>query len=271
MGRIVAGVLVPIVCATVALIVAGCVQKGVATSGAVPEHDGSKPFTAVKKLGNDAFYKADGAFDAVAAKEAYFDMMRAFGYPIPKVLRTDDLWVADFLQRDYECLGMAGIFWYNAEGVYGKTGAEAYDGEFKGQKFGYLGHEIYLLPGQMLPEHSHAGGEKGYGPKMEAWQIRHGSVTFFGEYATADGGEKPISEMPKDEQPWGFGEDWFKSKYYAKRSVGDIYVMNDPESWHFQRAGPDGAIVSEYATFHNQVQFSKPGMEFGSSEAKKAE
>jgi len=43
------------------------------------------------------------------------------------------------------------------------------------------------------------------------------------------------------------------------------YVLKDPESWHGMRAGPDGAIVTEYATFHNHVEFSKPGMAFGST------
>ncbi len=267
MGRILAGMVVPLLCVGVALVFGGCDRKGATSSAGVPEHDGSKPFTPVKKLGNDAFYKADGAFDAVAAKEAYYDMMRAFGYPIPKVLRSDEFWVADFLQRDYEKLGMAGIFWQNNMGDYGETGAKAYAGDFKGQKFGYLGHEIYLLPGQTLPEHRHVGGDKGYGPKMEAWHVRHGSVILFGEYKGA-GGEKPIADMPKAEQPWGFGEDWFKSRYYVERSVGETYSLQDPESWHGQLAGPDGAIVSEYATYHNHVTFSKPGMEFACSAAK---
>ncbi len=230
--------------------------------------DGGTPLKgAVKNPGNKAFYKADGAFDAKAAKEAYLAMMRAFSYPIPKVLLGDDLWVCDFLQRDYEKLGMAGIFWKNASGTYGAAGAKAYKGDFADKKYGYLGHEIYLLPGQMLPEHSHIGGPEGYGPKMESWHIRHGSVDFFGEYK-GEGNETPISDMPKDEQPWGFGQDWFKSKYVARRKAGDLYTLEDPVSWHFQRAGKNGAIVAEYATYHNHVQFSKPGMEFACSEAK---
>jgi hypothetical protein len=47
-----------------------------------------------------------------------------------------------------------------------------------------------------------------------------------------------------------------------------MYKLVDPESWHFQRAGAQGAIVSEYATYHNHVTFSKPGMEFDCSKAK---
>ncbi len=93
-------------------------------------------------------------------------------------------------------------------------------------------------------------------------------MTFFGEYKGSD--ETPINAMPAGERPWGYGEPWFKSKFAITRTVGQLYTLNDPESWHFQRAGKDGAIVSEYATFHNQVEFSKPGMKFGNSEAKPA-
>lgn len=222
-----------------------------------------------KNPGNSALYQADGAFDPVASKKAYLEMMKAFGYPITDILETEDFWVCDFVQRDFEKLGMGGVFWSNAKGIYGESGAKAYSGEFKAKNYGYLGHEIYLLPGQMLPEHRHIGGGEGFGPKMEAWQVRYGSVDFFGEYK-GEGTETPISEMPKSEQPWGFGEDWFKSKFVASRTAksGKLYTMGDPESWHFQRAGAQGAIVTEYATYHNHVEFSKPEMVFDSSKAK---
>jgi len=45
---------------------------------------------------------------------------------------------------------------------------------------------------------------------METWHIRHGSLEFFGQYQDA-AGETPISEMPKSERPWGYGQEWFKS------------------------------------------------------------
>jgi len=160
---------------------------------------------------------------------------------------------------------MGGIFWINEEGTYGETGCKQYQGAFRGQKFGYLGHEIYCLPGQALPEHHHIGGEKEYGPKMEAWQVRYGEAYFFSELVTPGGNEILISELPEDERPWGFGEPWFKCKYVVKLQAGEIYKLNDPESWHFLRAGKDGAIITEYATFHNNVEFSKPGMAFAST------
>ncbi len=270
-NQLMSGAQVCALAAGAALVVAGCVQKSparVRERTSVQERDGTEPLEPVKKLATAAFYKADGSFDAEAAKEAYYDMMRAHGYPVPKILRTKELWVCDFLQREYDKLGMAGIFWKNVKGKYGEAGAKAYTGNFKDASFGYLGHEIYLLPGQMLPEHRHIGGPQGYGPKMESWHVRHGSVTFFGEYNTPDGDERPISKMPEGERPWSYGQDSFKSQYFAKRTAGEFYALNDPESWHFQRAGPDGAIVSEYATYHNQVEFSKPGMAFDNSKAK---
>jgi len=215
-----------------------------------------------------AFYK-DGAFDPAVAKAAYFKMMEKFGHPIPDSLRTDEFWVCDFLQGDFARLGMGGVFWINEKGNYGDNGGKKYAGEFKQRDFGYLGHEIFLLPGQMLPEHNHIGGPEGYGPKMEAWLVRYGEVEYFGEYQR-EGGETLISEMPKERQPWGFGEDWFKSKYVIKRTAkqGKVYTLEDPESWHFQRAGAEGAIVTEFATYHNHVAFSKPGMAFDSSKGK---
>jgi hypothetical protein len=255
------------ICAGAAVLaLAGCGQDAAVTAR---DRCGCMPLQPVKNPGNAAFYKADGSLDADAAKKAYHDMMRAFGYPIPPVLKSDQFWVSDFVQRDFEKLGMGGIFWINESGQYGQSGAKAYKGAFKDQRFGYLGHGIYLLPGQMLPEHRHIGGSEGHGPKMEAWHVRYGTVEFFGEYQGA-GDEKPISELPAGERPWGFGQDWFKSKYVAKRKAGEMYKLADPESWHFQRAGPNGAIVSEYATYHNHVEFSKPDMKFASSEAKPA-
>jgi len=213
-----------------------------------------------KKM-EQSLYK-EGALDAVALKQAYFDMMEQFNYPVPDVLKTDNFWVCDFNQGDVMALGMGGIFWINEKGEYKASGAGAYAGSYKDDSFGYLLHEIYLLPGQTLPEHTHIGGPEGYGPKMEAWQVRYGEVYFYGQYKHGD--EILISDAPEVMRPWGYGEDWFKSKYIAKRDAktNQMYVMSDPESWHGQKAGPQGAIVTEVATYHNHVTFSKPGMEF---------
>lgn len=255
-----------IVCAVaglaVAAVVTGCTSAKCYT--------GEKPLACVKKTPSSAFYKADGSMDQKAAKQAYYDLMAAYNYPIPEIMKTDNFWVADFLQEDFANLGMGGIFWINIEGTYGNVGSKLYKGEFKDQKYGYLGHDIFLLPGQVLPEHHHMADAdgKGYGPKMETWHIRHGSVEFFSEYK-GDGTEVPISSLPADERPWGYGEPWFKCKFVKRCVAGEIYSLVDPEAYHFMRAGKGGAIVSEYASYHNGVSFSKPGMEFDCTKAKK--
>jgi D-lyxose ketol-isomerase len=245
-------------------LIGGCGPAETSTE----DYTGLEPFTPITQLESPAFYDEDGAFDEDVAKEAYYDMMKAYHYPIPDYLKTEEFWTADFMQGDFAQLGMAGIFWKNVVGTYGEVGAGDYEGEFKDTDYGYLGHEIFLLPGQMLPEHNHFGNgsDMGFGPKMETWHIRHGSVEFFGEYQ-GEAGETPISDLPADEQPWGYGEEWFKSKYVKQCDAGEIYSLNDPESYHFMRAGPNGAIVAEYATYHNDVKFSHPTMEFGNSEA----
>ena len=209
----------------------------------------------------DDVYK-DDALNVQAVKQAYFDMMEKFNYPIPDILKTDNFWVCDFNQKDILALGMGGIFWINEKGEYKTAGDGDYKGASKDDNYGYLLHEIYLLPGQTLPEHHHIGGPEGFGPKMEAWQVRYGVVYFFGQYKHGD--ETLLSDADAEATPWGFGEDWFKSTYVSKRDAktNQMYVLQDPESWHGQKAGPDGAIVTEVATYHNNVIFSKPGLEF---------
>ena len=65
-------------------------------------------------MANDAFYK-DGKFDTAAAKQAYFDMFKRFGYPIfPSFQKDDDyFWVLDFKQNDFTKIGMAGVIFVN--------------------------------------------------------------------------------------------------------------------------------------------------------------
>ncbi len=221
--------------------------------------DQNKNETEVKLYQTEEFY-ANNKLEVNKVKTAYHEMMNRFNYPITKMLKDDNFWVCDFSQADFTQLGMGGVFWINAKGKIGETGAKAYKGEFSGQNFGYLGHEIYLLPGQALPEHRHVGGNEEFGPKMEAWQIRYGKVRFFSEFPSE--GSTLIEELPDGEKPWGYGEDWFKSKYYVEGEAGDVIEMADPESWHFQQALTEGAIVTEFGTYHNHVMFSKPGLEF---------
>ena len=67
----------------------------------------------VKMPENKDFYKADGTFNVEAAKEAYYDMMRRFHYPIVDRLKGDEFWAVDFGMGKFTEVGMAGIFWLN--------------------------------------------------------------------------------------------------------------------------------------------------------------
>ena len=116
-----------------------------------------KPYT--KKYTNADFYH-DGIFDEAVAKRAFLDMFDHYGIPFTPFLEQN-FWVADFGLGDFENVGMGGVFWIN------------------NPEYRYFGHEIYLLPSQMIVEHYHVPSP-GYPAKHESWQVRAGSVYNFG-------------------------------------------------------------------------------------------
>lgn len=180
---------------------------------------------------NEDFYTADGKFNPAAAKEAYYAMMKSFGYPIPPRLKTDDFWTLDFgLGKFTEC-GMAGIFWVNHK------------------EHNYFGHEIYLLPGQMIPEHQHVKTE--FPAKLEGWQPRYGMIYIFGEGTPTPGVEQHIPPLHREIA---------KARKMAQLQPGEVAGLAKAEEWHFMKAGPQGAIVTEYATYHDMagLRFTHP-------------
>jgi D-lyxose ketol-isomerase len=186
---------------------------------------------AVKTHTNAEFYDQGGKFLEEKAKEAYFDMFRRFGYPISETLKKG-LWTLDFGLGDFAHVGMAGIFWLNR------------------QDFGYFGHEIYLLPGQMIPEHCHQATAKG-AAKMESWQPRRGMIYTFGEgEATPD----LLEKIPPSQR------ELVKSRRCKPLGIDELADLNRLTAWHFMVAGPEGALVTEYGTFHDMdgLRFSNP-------------
>ena len=202
---------------------------------AAKDKDGKSMKTVtLPKYKNADFYQ-DGKFQVEKAKKAYFDMMDAYGYPVPEMLRTN-MWATDFGLGDFVNVGMAGIFWINSE------------------EAGYFAHEIYLLPGQMIVEHGHEATAKGKA-KMESWHVRHGSIYTLGE----EGGPIPPSvKLPKSQEKF-----ITVSKCYEMHP-GDIRTLNRVGAKHFMMGGSSGAIVSEYATFHDNdgLRFTNPGVKF---------
>ena len=169
------------------------------------------------------FYEG-GVFDKKKAFQAYYDMMGRFGYPIPAVLRTDQLWTSDFAQNDFANVGMAGIFWIN------------------NTEHGYFAHEIYLLPGQMIVEHRHNVCPDGPA-KMESWHVRHGMIHTFGE------GE-PTNDLPCRLPESQLAAAGITARCCNTLRQGEIGTLNRVTAPHFMIAGPEGAIVAEYGTPH---------------------
>ncbi len=184
---------------------------------------------------NSKFYK-DGVFQQDAAFEAYFEMFEKMNYSLTDSLRKNaNFWVADFGLGDFAKVGMGGIFFFN-------------DKEFR-----YFGHDIYLLPGQMIPEHRHLAAE-GLPAKHEAWQVRHGSIFNFSE-----GGEKTpevLAMLPKSQ----LDDNAITCFTYKEMKVGDQDRLGRLEAPHFMMAGPEGAIVTEYACYHSMdgLRFTNP-------------
>jgi D-lyxose ketol-isomerase len=220
------------------LTLASAVAVAIALCGAnsAAKDSEKKPMKTIKlqKHKNEEFYK-NGKFQVDKAKQAYFDMMAAYGYPVPESLRTN-MWATDFGLGDFVNVGMAGIIWVNF------------------QTEGYFAHEIYLLPGQMIVEHGHEATAKGKA-KMESWQVRYGSICTVGEV-----GEPLPAEvkLPKSQAKY-----ITLSKGYMMYP-GDIRTLNRVGAKHFMIAGPQGTIVTEYATFHDGegLRFTNPDVKF---------
>lgn len=194
---------------------------------------------------DNAHFMKDGKFDYGIAKDAYAELFRFHRYaiadkvlnakPDPKVGSTD-FWVMNFGLDDFSNVGMGGIFFCN----------------FKDE--GYFAHDIYLLPGQMIPEHYHVKAED-KPAKHEFWHVRHGSCYTFAKGGTI--ADVPAGVVLPKSQLDAKAITCFKAKF---NQVGDCDILSNVEEPHFMMAGPQGAIVSEYASFHSGqgLKFTNP-------------
>lgn len=203
----------------------------------VAAQQSNKPTPALTK---DMFYK-DGVFDKEAAKQAYIDMMERLNYPVSDNMR-ENLWAEDFGLGDFPAVGMGGIFWANDE------------------KTGVFGHEILLLPNQMLIEHYHVVPEgKDVPAKNECWQARAGTSYCFGEEGV-DASTYPAVKVPDSQKD----AITVNKVTEASAKKGNIVWLNKLEARHYQIAGPEGAVVTEYGAFHSGdgVKFTNKNANF---------
>lgn len=191
-----------------------------------------------KKMTKEMFYK-DGKFDEKAAKQAYFDMMKDLGYPISDNMR-ENMWAIDFGLGDFPAVGMGGIFWAQEN------------------EHGVFGHEILLLPNQMLVEHYHVAAD-GLPAKNECWQARAGSTYCLGEVGE-DMSKFPNLKIPESQKNFVTQ----KKVTLACSKKGNVVWLSKTLARHSQIAGPRGAVVTEYGAFHgnNAQRFTNPNVKF---------
>ncbi|MHC4754934.1 MAG: cupin domain-containing protein [Planctomycetota bacterium] len=185
---------------------------------------------------NASFYNDDGTFNVDAGKDAYIKMMEFHGYPIFPGLR-ENMWVSDYGLGQFSKLGL---------------GAYTFINEVDGD---YMGQDLYLLPGQMLPEHYHLQTDKA-SPKMEGWHVRHGVSYVYGEGVPA---KNMYAVVPKCHM-----NGTVSVKHEVVLHQGQATILDRATARHWQFGGPEGAVISEYATYHDNdgVRHSDPKIRF---------
>lgn len=184
---------------------------------------------------NADFYDANGKFDVEKGKDATIALMKYHGYPIIKGLR-ERLWVSDYGLGTFTTLGLAAIQFLND------------------QESSYLGQDLYLLPNQMLPEHYHLKTAKAPS-KMEGWHVRHGRSYVYGEGKPT---QNMYAKIPASQKKI------VSTFHETLLDPGQSCKLNRKTAKHWQFGGPEGAIVTEYGTFHDNdgVRHSDPKIVF---------
>ncbi len=115
------------------------------------------------KYTNADFYK-DSVFQKDMAKKAIRQFILQQGEIYTEKMDSL-LWVSDFGLGDYEHVGLASVTWLNDS------------------DYGYFAMTMYLLPGQMVPEHVHRPiSTPPIRPaKHESWKVIKGMVYNFSE------------------------------------------------------------------------------------------
>ncbi len=218
-----------VLAAMAALGVTGAAMAGGSRTGVAPAQE-----IVMSPYKNEHFYGADGKFDAEKGKAAYYELMAKYHVPVSDYLKAN-VWATDFGLGDFVHAGMGGIFWVNEK------------------DFGYFGHEIYLLPGQMIVEHAHVATDKP--AKMESWQVRNGWVYLFGEGAESPEAAKLIPESQQK---------FTTARNVNRLDVGGAVRLAAIGQKHFMMGGSEGALVTEYATYHDGagLRFTNPGVKF---------
>ena len=189
----------------------------------------------IARADNKQFYDANGKFNEEAAKRAYLGFLKQSGYPVNDTI-AKKLFVTDFGLGRFTDAGLGVIVWWGDE------------------KYNYSGLDAYLLPGQIIPEHWHAK-LRNIPEKMESWLVRHGEV-----YAYAEGAPTPNMKAKLTDADAAY----VTMKNERILRVGEIAGISHPLEKHWMQAGPEGAVFTEFSTFHSgeAVKFTDPKIKF---------
>ena len=170
---------------------------------------------------NASFYK-DGKFDVEKGKDAVMALAAHHGYPVFPGMR-EGLWVSDYNTGQFMKLGLAAFMFKNNE------------------EDRYMLMDLFLMPGQMLPEHWHIDSDKNPA-KREGWLVRSGLSHIVGEGEPNLGPEVVVPACHMN------GTVTVKHEVVAK--PGTFVPLSRVTSRHWQLAGPEGAIITEVANVH---------------------
>ncbi len=186
-------------------------------------------------LDNKQFYDANGAFNQEAAKRVYLDFLKQSGYPVNDIVASK-LFVSDFGLGRFTEAGLGAIVWCGDE------------------KYKYSGLDAYLLPGQIIPEHWHVR-VRDIPEKMESWLVRHGEI-----YTYAEGDPTPNMKAKLADADAAN----ITVKHERILCVAEIAGISHPLEKHWMQAGPQGAIFTEFCTFHSgeAVKFTDQKIKF---------
>ncbi len=191
------------------------------------------------KFDNARFYDQDGKFDVEKAKDAIIELCKHHGYPIYPQFR-EQLWVFDYGLGQYATLGLACVTFCNH--VAGESS--------------YMLSDIFLLPGQMLPEHWHIQPENtpNCAQKDEGWLIRWGRSYVVGE---GEPNLPPEVVVPKIHMGGKV-----TVEHCTIADPGVFVPLSKLGTRHWQYGGKEGVILTEVANAHDtpSVRHSDPMM-----------
>ena len=103
--------------------------------------------------------------------------------------------------------------------------------------------DLFLLPGQMLPEHWHLDGETNPA-KREGWLVRWGKSYIVGQ------GTDNLAAFPQIAVPKCHMNSRTLTKHVVAATPGMFVPLAEVKTRHWQYGGPEGAIITEVANVH---------------------